>query len=164
MKIYIFGVLFVGLFPHMTINRDDLSNPLNKDEHNLSRKGGNDNMEKDKRQNPVSEHESDMLSTFMFRHKRQRRAPLKIEETEDNQTSSIIRPQRPDWILGHRRKEPIHQTKDPENQIEQLLNGVDQKLLFETIDRAAAFIKNMKPLLEEIKPHLNSMMTKFTKK
>ncbi|WP_428912111.1 hypothetical protein [Niallia sp. Krafla_26] len=121
-------------------------------------------MEKDKRQNPVSEHESDMLSTFMFRHKRQRRAPLKIEETEDNQTSSIIRPQRPDWILGHRRKEPIHQTKDPENQIEQLLNGVDQKLLFETIDRAAAFIKNMKPLLEEIKPHLNSMMTKFTKK
>ena len=100
---------------------------------------------------------------LMFGHKRQRRAPKEIEETEDNQTSSII-PQRPDWILGHRREEPTHQTKDIENRIEQLLNGIDQQLLFETIDTAATFMKKMEPLLEEIKPQLNSMITRFTKK
>ena len=46
-------------------------------------------MEEGKRQNPVSKHEMDRFSTLMFGNKRQRRAPKKIEETEDHQTSSI---------------------------------------------------------------------------
>ena len=118
-------------------------------------------MEEDKKQNPVSEHEMDRVSILMFGNKRQRRAPKEIEETEDHQTSSITRPQRPDWILG---REPTHQTKDAENHVEQFLNGIDQQLLFETLDIAAAFMNTMKPLLEEIKPHLNSVITRFTKK
>lgn len=147
-----------------TINTDGLSNPLNKVKHNLSKKGGNDNMEEGKRQNPVSEHEMDRFSILMFGNKRQRRAPKEIEETEDHQTSSIKRPQRLDWISGRRREEPTHQTKDTENHVEQFLNGIDQQLLFQTLDTAAAFMNTMKPLLEEIKPHLNSVITRFTKK
>ena len=61
-------------------------------------------------------------------------------------------------------REPTHQTKDAENHVEQFLNGIDQQLLFETLDTAAAFMNTMKPLLEEIKPHLNSVITRFTKK
>ena len=61
-------------------------------------------MEEGKRQNPVSEHEMDRVSILMFGNKRQRRAPKEIEETEDHQTSSIKRPQRPDWILGRRER------------------------------------------------------------
>ncbi|MGM0901816.1 MAG: hypothetical protein ACQEXB_12070 [Bacillota bacterium] len=124
-------------------------------------------MEKEKRQNPDSEHEIDRFSILMFGHKRQRRAPEEIEETEeteDIQTSSIFRTQKSDWILGHRREEHTHQRKDTENHIEHMLNGVDQQLLFETIDTAATFMKNMKPLLKGIKPHLNSLITRFTKK
>jgi hypothetical protein len=147
-----------------TINTDGLSNPLNKVKHNLSKKGGNDNMEEGKRQNPVSEHEMDRFSILMFGNKRQRRAPKEIEETEDHQTSPIKRPQRLDWISGRRREEPSHQTKDTENHVEQFLNGIDQQLLFKTLDTAAAFMNTMKPLLEEIKPHLNSVITRFTKK
>ena len=162
-----FCLLFVGLFSPSTINKDGLSNPLNKVNHNLSKKGGNDNMEEGKRQNPVSEHEVDRFSILMFGNKRQRRAPKEIEEieeTKDHQTSSIKRPQRLDWISGRRREEPTHQTKDAENHVEQFLNGIDQQLLFETLDTAAAFMNTMKPLLEEIKPHLNSVITRFTKK
>ena len=100
MKIYIFGLLFVGLFSPSTINKDGLSNPLNKVNHNLSKKGGNDNMEEGKRQNPVSEHEMDRFSILMFGNKRQRRALKEIEETEG--PSNVIHQTTPKTRLDFR--------------------------------------------------------------
>jgi len=144
---------------------DILSNPLNDVEHSLSKKGGNNRMENEK--NSVSEYKMDRFSKLMFGHRNHSQRPEEIEEieeiekTEDFQTSPINKHQRHDWILGHRRKEPKQQT---ENQIEKLLNGVDQQLLFETIDTAATFMNTMKPLVKEIRPHLNSILTRFKKK
>lgn len=54
--------------------------------------------------------------------------------------------------------------KDNQNTIEKLLNGIDQQLLFETIDSVMTTVEVIKPLFNEIKTFSSPFITKLKKK
>ncbi|PLS02409.1 hypothetical protein [Neobacillus cucumis] len=116
--------------------------------------------------------ESNRFSGFMFGTNKQGEGNIKDESHSQEIPEQKEPPyfnrktnQFDDWILGSRRKEAEHSALTPQNQVEQqivnLLNKVDVVLLMETVDMLVETTKQYKPLLKGISPKFKQLINKF---
>jgi len=119
--------------------------------------------------------ELDRFSSFMFGHNKRKDGNKKnesisqeIPEPKEAPHSNRKTHQFNDWFLGSRREDAEYSAPTPQNQIEQqignLLNKVDVVLLMETIDMLVETTKQYKPLLKEISPMFKQLKKKFKSK
>ena len=121
------------------------------------------------------EDELDRFSSFMFGANKRKEGNKKnesisqeIPEQKEAPHSNRKTHQYNDWFLGSRREDTEYSASTPQNQIEQqignLLNKVDVELLMETIDMLVETTKQYKPLLKEISPMVKQLKKKFKSK
>lgn len=130
-------------------------------------------------------------SNWILGTPRERNAQLN-EEENDLASEERIRARSFDWVLGIRgekSKLPTERNnrlfpsidpfgrdieshvdlrsqrqKDYQNVIEKFLDGIDQQLLFETIDSVVTTVETLKPLFKEIKTFSSPFIKKLKKK
>lgn len=119
-------------------------------------------MEEEKKGNTVMDSETDPFALFLFGDRRLKRTEKGREDTQDfkEHRNELVQSQshRNDWILGPRREKPLPMEKNLS--IEELINGIDQDLLFETIDIVVSTIEKIKPY---VKPLVDSVIKKIKK-
>jgi len=119
--------------------------------------------------------ELDRFSSFMFGANKRKEGNKKnesisqeIPEQKEAPHSNRKTNQFNDWFIGSRRKEAQYSAPTPQNQLEQqignLLEKVDVVLLMETIDMLVETTKQYKPLLKEISPMFKQLKKKFKSK